>query len=97
MPSSRYVVGIDLGTTNSGAAFADTGIGEEGEVSLAHVPVPQLVQPATVEERPLLPPFSICRGPMSFLREVFACPGIPTATLPLANSPESKGARFPRD
>ena len=43
MPS-RYVVGIDLGTTNSALAYADTGVPEGKDVTLAHMPVPQVVQ-----------------------------------------------------
>src|SRR5439155_4398048 len=57
MPSSRYVVGIDLGTTNSALAYADTGVPEGQDIVLAHLPVPQVVQPGTVEERPLMPSF----------------------------------------
>ncbi len=63
MPASRYVVGIDLGTTNSALAYADTGVGEDRDVPLAHMPVPQLVQPGAVEERPLLPSFLYLPGP----------------------------------
>src|SRR5436309_2094144 len=63
MPSSRYVVGIDLGTTNSAIAYADTGVPEGQDIVLAHLPVPQIVQPGTVEERPLLPSFLYLPGP----------------------------------
>src|SRR6476661_48618 len=61
MPGSRYVVGIDLGTTNSGLAYVDTGAGDAGTV--LHLPVPQLVQAGAVEERPLLPSFLYLPGP----------------------------------
>jgi molecular chaperone DnaK (HSP70) len=57
MALSRFVVGIDLGTTNSGLAYVDTGVGEHGDVRPVQLPVPQLVQPGTVEARPLLPSF----------------------------------------
>jgi hypothetical protein len=60
---SRYVVGIDLGTTNSALAYADTGVPEGKDVTLAHMPVPQVVQPGAVEERPLLPSFLYLPGP----------------------------------
>ncbi|MFQ3592908.1 MAG: Hsp70 family protein [Gemmataceae bacterium] len=52
MLASRYVVGIDLGTTNSALAFAETG----GSVTQL-LPIPQVVQPGQVEERLLLPSF----------------------------------------
>jgi molecular chaperone DnaK (HSP70) len=63
MAPSRYVVGIDLGTTNSALAFADTGLGESEDVPLVHTTIPQLVQPGSVEERPLLPSFLYLPGP----------------------------------
>jgi molecular chaperone DnaK (HSP70) len=61
--ASRYVIGIDLGTTNSALAFADTGIGEGRDVVAAQLPVPQVVQPGVVEERPLLPSFLYLPAP----------------------------------
>src|SRR5438132_1220633 len=61
MPGSRYVVGIDLGTTNSALAYVDTGAGDAGTV--LHLPVPQLVQAGAVEDRPLLPSFLYLPGP----------------------------------
>ncbi len=53
MPA-RYVIGIDLGTTNSALAYALLDA-ERPEVSL--LPIPQLVAPGTVENRTLLPSF----------------------------------------
>src|SRR5438552_1495249 len=61
-PRSRYVVGIDLGTTNSALAYVDTST-TEAEVCVAQFAVPQVVQPATVEDRPLLPSFLYLPGP----------------------------------
>ena len=58
---SRYVVGIDLGTTNCALAYFDTGV--EGEPALQHLMIPQVVQPGVVEERPLLPSFIYLPGP----------------------------------
>ncbi len=50
----RYVIGIDLGTTNSVAACADA----QAEVpELAVVPIPQVVQAQQVEAREMLPSF----------------------------------------
>jgi hypothetical protein len=57
----RYVVGIDLGTTNSALAYFDTGAGDEP--LLTHLPVPQVVAQGAVEDRPLLPSFLYLPGP----------------------------------
>src|SRR6516164_4277743 len=82
MPASRYVVGIDLGTTNSALAYADTGVGEAADVRLVHLPVPQLVQPGAVEERPLLPSFLYLPGPNE----------LPAGSLKLPWNPEQDHA-----
>jgi hypothetical protein len=52
MPS--FVLGIDLGTTNSVLAYAPLA-GEQPEVKI--LPIPQLVAPGVVEERSSLPSF----------------------------------------
>src|SRR5260370_23415785 len=52
--SPRFVIGIDLGTTNSAAAYVDTA---EAEWSVRDFTIPQLVAPATVEARETLPSF----------------------------------------
>jgi hypothetical protein len=63
LAQSRYVIGIDLGTTNSALAFVDTGAGPKQETVVRHLAVPQVVQPGTVEERALLPSFLYLPGP----------------------------------
>ncbi|MCA9056975.1 MAG: hypothetical protein KDA85_00690, partial [Planctomycetaceae bacterium] len=56
---ARYVVGIDLGTTNSALCYVDTASGAEiSEPEAIRVfPVPQLVAPGQVESRETLPSF----------------------------------------
>src|SRR5689334_9745681 len=52
--TAKYAVGIDLGTTNSALAYCALQA-DEPRVELLQVP--QLVAPATIDERPLLPSF----------------------------------------
>src|SRR5688572_20445452 len=59
--TTRFVVGIDLGTTNSALAYVDTGAGDAAKVKT--FPVPQVVAQGVVEERPLLPSFLYLPGP----------------------------------
>ena len=63
MAVSRFVVGIDLGTTNSALAYVDTGAGEAESHRPTFFAIPQVVQPGVVEERPLLPSFLYLPGP----------------------------------
>jgi molecular chaperone DnaK (HSP70) len=53
--ASRFVVGIDLGTTNSGAAYVDTGAAEAADQRSSDLSVPQVVGLGAVADRPLLP------------------------------------------
>lgn len=59
--ASRFVVGIDLGTTNCALAYVDTG--REGSPHCESLAVPQVVQPGNVEDRSLLPSFLYLPGP----------------------------------
>jgi hypothetical protein len=61
MSSSRFVVGIDLGTTNCAVAYVDTGRGDT-PVSEG-LAIPQVVSPGVVEDRSLLASFLYLPGP----------------------------------
>ena len=58
MNDSRYVIGIDLGTTNSAVAYAEARTGGDPLAPALRVfEVPQLVAPGDVQPRPMLPSF----------------------------------------
>jgi molecular chaperone DnaK (HSP70) len=78
VPSSRYVIGVDLGTTNSALAFADTGVGEGEDVPLVPFAVPQVVQTGAVEDRLVMPSFLYLPGPNE----------LPTGSLRLPWAPD---------
>src|SRR5271156_5141195 len=64
---SRYVVGIDLGTTNSALAYADgDAIKDDQPGPIASLPIPQVVAVNDVAERPLLPSFLYLPSPKEF-------------------------------
>ena len=55
---SRYVIGIDLGTTNSAVAYAERRSGGDPLAPALRVfEVPQVVAPGDVQPRPVLPSF----------------------------------------
>src|SRR5712691_10123635 len=62
MSQSRYVVGIDLGTTNTALAYIDTTADPIESARPEVLAIPQLVQQGQVEERPLLPSFLYLPG-----------------------------------
>ncbi len=53
--SSRFLVGIDLGTVNSALAYVDLAAEGDPADALRVLPIPQLVAPGEVGERHLLP------------------------------------------
>jgi molecular chaperone DnaK (HSP70) len=64
---SRYVVGIDLGTTNCALAFADTtAIATDQPHPISHLAIPQVVGVNDVSERALLPSFLYLPSPKEF-------------------------------
>jgi len=57
--SSRYVVGIDLGTTNSAVGYVDT---HAEDPRIESLPIAQLVEAGKVADRPALPSFLYLSG-----------------------------------
>jgi Hsp70 protein len=72
----RYVIGIDLGTTNCAIAYADiaseTDPHELPPVSI--LDIPQLVNPGEVQAEPLLPSALYLPGPLDFPAGALAVP-----------------------
>ncbi|MBK8481380.1 MAG: Hsp70 family protein [Proteobacteria bacterium] len=61
MAQARYIVGIDLGTTNSAVAYVDLGDPAE-QPPLRLLQLPQLVAPGQVAAQPTLPSFLYLPG-----------------------------------
>jgi molecular chaperone DnaK (HSP70) len=60
---SRFLVGIDLGTTNSALAYIDLqNRPRVGNLGLKTFAIPQLVAPRLMGDRPLLPSFLYLPG-----------------------------------
>jgi molecular chaperone DnaK (HSP70) len=72
----QFVIGIDLGTTNSALAYAairpDADAFTPADVQL--LPVPQLVNPGEVREEDLLPSFLYVPGSADFPAGTTALP-----------------------
>ncbi len=64
---SRFVVGIDLGTTNSALAYADTAeTTPDSPATIRALSIPQVVAVGEVGERPVLPSFLYLAAPKEF-------------------------------
>jgi molecular chaperone DnaK (HSP70) len=67
----RYVVGIDLGTTNCAVAYVDTA---EEPARARPLAIPQVVAPGIVEPRPTLPSFLYLASESEFAKNALALP-----------------------
>ena len=63
MSRSRYIIGIDLGTTNSAVAYVDTKGRERPTADVRSFDIPQLVAAGETAPRPMLPSFYYLPGP----------------------------------
>jgi molecular chaperone DnaK (HSP70) len=89
--NDRFVVGIDLGTTNCALAWADSSAPEtDGRVRMAGLP--QLVNPGEVEARPLLPSFLYIPGSVDFPAGTTALPWDPRPTHVIGELARRRGA-----
>jgi molecular chaperone DnaK (HSP70) len=64
--SHKYVIGIDLGTTNCAVAYAPEGGDPRDIQPIDLLAIPQLVNPGEVRDQPLLPSFLYIPGSADF-------------------------------
>ncbi len=74
MSTARYVVGIDLGTTNTAVAFVDTAASDANGSRVEPLPILQVVRPGVVEARPTLPSFLYLPAASELAPEAVALP-----------------------
>lgn len=92
--NERFVVGIDLGTTNCALAWADSAA-PEGEVRVQVQEIPQVVNPGEVQSRTLLPSFLYIPGEMDFPAGSTALPWNPLPPHVVGELARRRGAENP--
>ena len=70
----RYVIGIDLGTTNSALSWVDRTASETEVRRIHSFDVPQLTAPSEVARRSVLPSFLYLPGPFELPGENIRLP-----------------------
>src|SRR3989449_1086042 len=88
---SRYLVGIDLGTTNCAVAYIDTARSS----AVQHFPIPQLVNEATVASLSTLPSFLYLPGPHDLPAGSLALPWDRDRDYVVGQYARLQGARVP--
>jgi len=97
---TQYLIGIDLGTTNSALAYIDLRAGKTksapaGSGVIRHFPIPQLVAAGEVAPRELLPSFLYLPGPHDLPAGATALPWDAQANYVVGEFARNHGARVP--
>jgi hypothetical protein len=92
--AAKYIVGIDLGTTNSALARC-AAIAEEEDSRIEVRGIPQLVNPNEVAELTLLPSFLYLPGEFDFPRGSIALPWESEPRLVIGELARKRGAESP--
>jgi molecular chaperone DnaK (HSP70) len=90
--SARYLIGIDLGTTNSAVAYVDS---RSAEKRVALFEVPQLVAPGELAPRRQLPSFLYLAGEHDLAPAETALPWATSSRLVVGELARAQGARMP--
>ncbi|HKN69631.1 MAG TPA: Hsp70 family protein [Terriglobales bacterium] len=96
--AAKYIVGIDLGTTNSALARCNAsaaGSAAEEESRIEVRSIPQLVNPNEVAERTLLPSFLYIPGEFDFPKGSLALPWEPEPKFVIGELARKRGAESP--
>ncbi len=92
--ASQYIVGIDLGTTNSVLAYIDHSV-EEDQQQIELQTVPQLINPGEVDEPTSLPSFLYLPGELDFPEGSLSLPWESTPELVVGELARKRGAESP--
>jgi len=91
---AKYIVGIDLGTTNSALAHCEAAA-EEGAGKIDVQEVPQLVNPHEVGNRTLLPSFLYLPSEVDFPKGSLALPWEREPRFVVGELARQRGAESP--
>ncbi len=95
MARSRFIVGIDLGTTNCAVAFVDTGARGTGTGPIRTFEVDQLVAAGEVQSRPTLPSFLYLPAGPELPPDALRLPWDKAAPNLVGDLARTQGARVP--
>ena len=91
----QYIVGIDLGTTNSALAYASAAHPDEESSEVTLLPIPQLVNPGEVAPMDLLPSSLYIPGPSEFVEGALALPWDPRPQYVVGQLARARGVENP--
>ena len=91
---AKYVIGIDLGTTNSALAYAEMRADADpfAPAQVQVLPIPQLTNPGEVRDEDLLPSFLFLPGSADFPAGALAMPWDPERNFAVGQLAQKRGA-----
>lgn len=95
MPEPVYIIGIDLGTTNSVVAYTEARAETPDEPQIHIFQIPQLVGPGAVKEESVLPSFIFLPGPHDVPEGGLALPWDHGNTMMVGAYARDRGAEIP--
>ncbi len=95
MTEPTYIVGIDLGTTNSVVAYTDAQVESETEPPIRIFEIPQLAGPGSVENSATLPSFVLLPGPHDVPQGALEVPWSTDNTMAVGRFARDRGAEIP--
>ena len=90
-----YVVGIDLGTTNSVVAYTEARVNADADPDIRIFRIPQLVDAGSVGENDALPSFLLLPGPHDVPEDGLALPWDPESHMAVGTFARDRGAEIP--
>jgi len=91
----RYIVGIDLGTTNSAVGYVDLHDASPGSINILTFDIPQIVGQGRVAERPTLPSFLYLSGKYDLQAGATSLPWDPDRTYAVGAFARDQGGLVP--
>ncbi len=95
MKNPRYIVGIDLGTTNSVVAYTPADFGKTARPDIRVLEIPQLTGPGVVESRRMLPSAVMLFGSSDVAPEALGLPWPSEAGMAVGEFARERGAELP--
>src|SRR5689334_7460650 len=92
---ARYLIGIDLGTTNSALAYIELAQAKSAAPIIRSFAIPQLVAPGETAARDLIPSFLYLPGPHDLPPGAATLPWDPDNKLIVGEFARNHGARIP--
>jgi len=96
MSQSKYIVGIDLGTSNSILAYTPADVDDEATSEIHILEIPQTIAPGSVATRSMLPSFIFLPGEKDMSADALNLPWAKDVKQVIGEFARERGAELPQ-